>query len=321
MKKEYNILIRKTIFFVLIIIAIDVIFGSLARYAYFNQSSGKNYRVTYTLEELTDSVVVFGSSHAANHFVPEVMSEELGLSCYNAGVQGQRLIFATTTESIMLKRYQPKLVVLNIDPYWLFESLESYDALADLNPYYFKYPDEIAPVLQLKSKYEEYKLYSKLYQYNSTIAHIIRYWFAEQKDYNGYLALEGKLDPNLDNDKSKADEGLIKSEKPEEKIDEHVIASLKSFISNTQNAGVKLVFVVSPHINKFDYSGNKSFNMIKEIAAKNSVPVLDYYMNDQFTGKYEYYKDPSHLNIDGAKYFSRIVSRDLKEILDNTQAK
>jgi len=319
-KKEYKILIRKTIIFVLVIVAIDLIFGSLARYAYFNQNSGKNYRVTYTLEELTDSVVVFGSSHAANHFVPDVMSKEMGTSCYNAGVQGQRIIFLTTTESIMLKRHQPKLIVLNIDPYWLFENKESYDALADLNPYYYKYPDEIAPVLQLKSKYEEYKLYSKLYQYNSTIAHIVKYWFVKQKDYKGYMPLEGKLNPNMDK-KDKENIDLIEVKKPERKIDENFIASLEAFVSNTQNAGVKLVFVISPHVNKFDNSNNKSFNLIKEIAAKNSVPLLDYYVNDQFTGKYEYYKDHSHLNIDGAKYFSRIVSRDLRKILDNTGTK
>lgn len=317
-KKEYKIFIRKALVFMLIIIAIDFGFGHLARYAYFNQSSGKNFRVTYTMEELNDDVVIFGSSHAANHYVPEVMEEVMVMSCYNAGVQGQRIIFHSTVESIMLKRYKPKLIVLNIDPYWLFENPESYDALSDLNPYYYKYPDEIAPILQLKSDYEKYKLWSKLYQYNSTIAHIAKYWISEQKDYRGYMPLQGQLSPDAVNINSK--ETKKESEQlPKEKIDANFILAVESFITNAQEAGVKLIFVTSPHVNQFDYSDNKSFNKLKEIAAENNVPILDYYVNDQFTGRYKLYKDHSHLNMDGAKYFSRIVAEDLMKLMNDSE--
>jgi hypothetical protein len=317
-RKEYKIFIRKALLFLLIIIALDFGFGLLARYAYFNQSSGKNYRVTYTMEELNNDVVIFGSSHAANHYVPEIIEEVMGMSCYNAGVQGQRIIFHTTVESIMLKRYKPKLIVLNIDPYWLFENPDSYDALSDLNPYYYKYSEEIAPVLQLKSDYEKYKLLSKLYQYNSTIAHIAKYWLSEQKDYRGYMPLEGQLSAEAVNTNTKSIE-LESENNSAEIFDPNFIKAVETFIVNARNAGVKLIFVTSPHVNLFDFSDNKSFNKIKEIAALNNVPILDYYVNDQFTGKHEFYKDHSHLNIAGAKYFSKIVAEDLMKLMNKSE--
>ena len=59
------------------------------------------------MESADQRVVVFGSSHAASHYVPEVLEEQLGMSCYNAGVLGQQILFHRTLQSILLREPHP----------------------------------------------------------------------------------------------------------------------------------------------------------------------------------------------------------------------
>ena len=73
---------------------------------------------------------------------PRCWRQELGLSCYNAGVLGQQILFHKTLESIVLERTTPDVIILDVDPSTLYESSETYDRLAELKPFYFRYPDD-----------------------------------------------------------------------------------------------------------------------------------------------------------------------------------
>ncbi len=317
MKNPKHIFFTKAVVFVLILFLIDASLGRIVRYAFFKQKSGKYYRMTKSFEKVNDSVLIMGSSHAVNHFYPEIIEKETGLSCYNAGVEGQRLLFVETLQKIILQRYSPKVLVLNVEPYYLNTYGRAYSMIVDLYPYYFKYPEIIGKVVDMKSPYERYKLKSVLYQYNTAIAYIIYYMFHTQKDYKGFIPLYGEV-PEYRREK-------IRKMKPEDEIyyvedemlDENFILALKNFIELTKEKDIKLLFVLSPIVKKSDISGMKSFQMIKQIAKNNDIPLLDYYNNPLFLNRFDLFDADTHLNIKGAELFSRLFSEDLNKILKN----
>jgi hypothetical protein len=315
MKNPRQTFFIKAVVFVLILFLIDASLGRIVRYAFFRQKCGKYYRMTKSFEKVNDSILIMGSSHAVNHFYPEIIEKETGLSCYNAGVEGQRLLFVETLQKIILQRYSPKVLVLNVEPYYLNTYSRAYSMIVDLYPYYFKYPDIIGKVVDMKSPYEKYKLKSVLYQYNSSIAYIVYYLFHTQKDYKGFIPLYGVV-PEYRREK-------IRKMKPEdekysienEMLDENFILALKSFIKLTQEKDIKLLFVLSPIVKKSDISEMKSFQMIKQIAKNNDIPLLDYYNNPLFLNRFDLFDADTHLNIKGAELFSKLFSEDLNEIL------
>ena len=68
----------------------------------------------------------------------------------------------------MLKRYKPKIVVLDFNVEEFKLSPDNYDRIASLLPYY-KNHLEVHSIIQLKSPYEKYKLLSKIYPFNSLL--------------------------------------------------------------------------------------------------------------------------------------------------------
>ena len=83
-------LIYVAIFFAIV----AVVDFSLGRTFHFLQAraggiTGAEY---YVCEKVTEDIIIMGSSRASHHYVPEIISEELGMSCFNAGRDGNGII-------------------------------------------------------------------------------------------------------------------------------------------------------------------------------------------------------------------------------------
>ncbi len=309
MKKEYLKFLRKTILVLIVLILMDLVLGSIARFAFFSQRSGKYSRITYSLEKTQDSILIFGSSHALNHYIPAIIEDSLKISCYNAGIQGQGILMFSTIQKIILQRHTPKVTILNIDPEFLQEYKQRYDLLSDIEPYYFLHNKTIGNVLKYKSNFEKNKLLSKLYQYNSTIVHIIKYWLYPQSSYKGFHPLTGIVPISRIEMHNKTNEKELK-------IDTVFVNKFKNFINTSIAAKTKLVFIVSPVIYKSNLMENNSFSLIKRITDSYNIPMLNYHNDSLFIGKTELFKDLSHLNKKGAELFTRHLSHDLKSLLN-----
>lgn len=57
-----------------------------------------------------------GSSRASHHYVPEIISEKLGMSCFNAGQDGNGIILQYGRWKMLSERYTPKLIIYDINP-------------------------------------------------------------------------------------------------------------------------------------------------------------------------------------------------------------
>ncbi len=307
-KKEYKLVFMKFIKFVVILLIIDFVFGSISRQVFFNQKTGKYARSTHVIYEANPDILIFGSSHAHRHYIPKVFEEKLQKKCYNAGAEGQQLLYHNALQKMVFKRSTPKLIILNIDENFLYKSKVAYDRLSDLHPYYEDYKSELRPVLELNSKLVDFKLFFKSYQTNSTIIHALRYYLSPQIDYKGYRPLFDKMksSDNVSSNKEDLAKEYI------EEIDENFVMAFKEFIANAKSNNVDLIFVTSPTLNKVDFSTNESLNMMKEIAKKEKVPLIDFFNSEQFIHKYELFHDPSHLNNDGSTLFTASIAEFIK---------
>ena len=166
--KKHPSFIVKLFSFLIILFVLDLVFGRLIKHFYFKQDSGVLYRTTYAMDSTRADLLIFGSSTANHQYIPEIFNEELHLSCYNTGRDGNSILYSYAILQGILKRYAPKIIILDVYDHEFMKDQDSYDRIASLLPYYEEHP-EIRSIVQLKSPFEKYKLLSKIYPYNSLL--------------------------------------------------------------------------------------------------------------------------------------------------------
>ena len=184
------VFLYKLIRLIIILFTLDFSIGHFCKHLYFSQKSGLNYRTTYALEKTNEDMLIFGSSRANHHYNPQIFTGVTGLSCYNVGRDGQSIFYHHAVQKATLTRYKPKIIILDVvfTDFESAQSEESLDRLAALLPYY-KTHKEIQNIVNQRSKFEKFKLWSKIYPYNSLILTILKYNFiaTKQMDLSGYI--------------------------------------------------------------------------------------------------------------------------------------
>ena len=113
-KNAYLYFTAKMILLLFIIFLLDFSIGQILRYFYFKSECGRQYRATYAIEKTTADVLIFGSSRAYHHYIPPLIENKLKQSCYNTGSPGQYLLYNYATLKAVLKRYTPKIIILDV---------------------------------------------------------------------------------------------------------------------------------------------------------------------------------------------------------------
>lgn len=289
---------------ILIVFLLDFSIGKALRYFYFNQKSGKHYRTTYALDEAKTDLLILGSSRANHHYHPGIFENELGISFYNAGRDGNYIFYHFAVLKSVLKRYTPRVVVLDIvrDEFSVDQS--SYDRLSSLLPYYHDHP-EIRPVIEFRSPYEKIKLLSDIYPYNSALFSILAgnlgvsgRVLSEEK---GYVPLDKTLESTSPSETQATERGT----------DTNKISIYEACIKECISSGVRLFIVCSPY-----YTPSTDFKTLETariIAEKYSVPFFDFSYDSLFIDRPDLFADNAHLNDNGAKVFSAAVAQKIKE--------
>ena len=172
-KPSTRFLFKLTLFLVLLV-AIDRIVGLIL----LELNSRVHYSYNWTkenwlLEERFD-VVIFGSSRAFRHYKPSIISEEVGLSVFNAGQNGQYLLYAYALEQLVLERYSPMIIILDILPSFIAKvdnPQEEHSRLASLSPYIHN--SAVKKLLVQDNFFEQIKYSSHIFRYNSRILGIL----------------------------------------------------------------------------------------------------------------------------------------------------
>jgi hypothetical protein len=308
-KKSILFFFAKILFLFSIIFFLDYFIGNILSYFYYKQESGLQYRTTYSIEKTKAEVLVFGSSRANHHYHPDVFEKKLNLSYYNVGRDGNFIFYHYAVLKSVLNRYSPKIVVLDFVRGEFNQSQDSYDRLASLLPYYRKHK-EIRPIIELKSPFEKVKLISKTYPYNSLLLTLLIGNLdankSRKQDFNGYVPLYRTCNNNVNN---------VISMNIEKELDSTKIKIYESFIQDCIKSKVKLYIVCSPYLVKTN-KADPSIMLGKEIAKKYDVLFFDYSSDTTFTNNNDLFADIEHLNDNGARVFSEIVTTKIKTPID-----
>lgn len=290
---------KKVFLLFAIVFVLDYSIGYCLSYFYFRQESGMLYQTTYSIEKTTADILIFGSSRASHHFYPNVFEKRLNLTFYNVGRDAQLISYHYAVLKGVLKRYSPKVVILDFS-YGEFRQNNYTDhGLSSLLPYYDRHP-EMRSIIEQNSKFEKFKLLSHIYPYNSSMfiiaagnAEFNKKRGGDVKGYVPYLRMwKGPMD---------IDSSLTKCE-----IDSNKVRAYESFIQDCIHSKIKLYIVCSPVYTKFIHP-DYSVMIGQEIAKKNNIPFYDYSKDSVFINNVSYFADFMHMNDTGAKYFSNIL--------------
>ena len=291
------------------LIILDWAVGTWSEKMYFKSKYGIFRRQIYCLTESQDDLMILGSSRAAHHYVPQIFEDSLGITCYNAGSDGQCIYYHYGILSSRIQREQPpKIVILeviNTDVEVSQGATFSLEAALDrYAPHYGEF-EEIDSLFAFNGWKEKIKLISKTYKYNSKLVQTIKCNYIPWPEDKGYEALNGVMKIT---EKDVVTDVALQSEQPN--IEEQKLVYLQKFINDCKVNNIKLVMCYSPYYNQ---SIPKSIKMIEELAKINGVCFLNYGNDARFQVP-EYFQDPSHLNNNGAILYSKEISRILKRM-------
>ncbi|MCM1373164.1 MAG: hypothetical protein NC113_10120 [Bacteroides sp.] len=267
-----------------------------------NDLSGPKIR--YLAHEANEDVVLLGTSRCNQHYVPSIISDSIGMSVYNGGIDASDCIYSHYyLLNLMLTHHKPKVICLDMmrDDYARKDN--PFASTSFFAPYIGR-AYRADSIFRHAGSYWPYRL-CHLYRYNAkAVSNIGGLLVNRQRNNdNGYIPL-----PSPRHYPKMAHSHTTNN------IDTLKCLYIQKFIDLCKDNDIKLVFAVSPQYSTTD---KELYDTLKGIAHRNGIPFLDYHTTGMFLDHPEYYMDKLHLCDKGARIFSSAFAHDLKRILDN----
>lgn len=303
--KLIGVAIRLFVIIVLLLM-MDFVLGSASAWLYHRAKYGIFHRQQYVLHESNDRIIILGSSRASHHYVPSIIADSLGMSCYNAGSEGMCVYYHYAMLSAMIERgHYPDLVlydVMDLDTREHPGPTFTLDAALDrLAPHYGEYQC-IDSLFGLKGWKEWVKLHSKAYRYNSKLVQSIKCNFIPSPEDKGYEVVVGRLSEKTE---------FRQQEYDNRPVDSMKVVYLEKMAKLANRNGIKLIFIQSP---KFSNESSRAIDTVKQIAKAEDVLFLDF-INEPELMKRNLFRDVMHLNDEGAHVWSSFLAHELKRVI------
>jgi hypothetical protein len=281
---------------------LDGAIGHFLREQYFQMNWGKPFRVTYSIDKTHEKLLVFGSSRAFCHYVPEVFEKTLGIDYYNVGHDAAGILYDTAILKGILARYRPEIIILDFRHDELAKKKLGYQMLSVLLPYY-KEHKEIQKIINLRGDFERLKLFSRIYPFNSQLMTILLANKIRWIDDKGFVPQYGKWNYAIEEYDSSL--GI--------ELDPNYIKYYLEFIEIVKKYNISFFVVISPYY-RIIRNQTASIRMAADICRKQNVIFLDYSQDSRFLERPDLFRDPDHLNYEGAKIYSEIIVTRMIEI-------
>ena len=291
--------------FLVLLVALDRAIGAAAEYLYFRTRDGDTGGQVNGLLAAKSDIVIFGSSRAESHYVPDVLEKSLGASTFNAGFKGSNSLYDYGIEQLLLKANRPRLIIYDFSSISVARTRSNpYDKLAPLHPYWRN--AEIWALIEESGPLAPWHFLSRIYPYNSKFHSIAIFNVRRNRPgaSNGFVPQHSRM----------AESPVGELRVREESYDGNLVAYAAKFISSAHEHGVKTIIVISPRHAAGTYPLPRELRML---ADRLQVPVLDFdiAVYPQFT-QAKLYRDETHLNVEGATVFSRLIAEYLSELAD-----
>lgn len=262
-------------------------------------------KTPYSIEKVDSDVLIIGSSRAQHNYVTSCFSDSLECSVYNCGQDGCFFLFQNCLINMILERYQPKMIVWDVQPNCFDENekMDEYSNKRYLTPYYNN--EFVQEYVNKEDKWMKWKMKSSLFANNS----MLLFWLFPILDKNTHTM--GGYEPLPANGYAYPTLQTIKKETSQFQANEKMIADFEETIESCTSSGIRLVIVISPSYMVFSDKYKQAVMKITEVAKRNQIEVFDY--SEVFLNSPSYFKDGSHLNEHGAAKFSELVISGIKE--------
>jgi len=292
-------LIYSILFFIVGLFVVDRLGGVAMQWINRNTQDVLGPKFKYIHDNICEDIVMIGASRCHHHYVSSIISDSLGMSVYNCGMQGSENIYSHyVTLCLILERYKPKVVCVEVMASDFDNQKDPFAKLSYFAPY-FGYCSGADSVFLLGGLYWKYKI-SHLYRYNAKAASNIAGLFIsrQERDDHGYLPVK----------ESSVIIGKLRKAKTITDIDKQKILYLHRFAERCRSEKIKLVLTVSPRYSIVDSS---YYAVLKDFAREEKIPFLDYHTPGLFLDHPDYFRDAAHLNDKGARLYSAIFAGDL----------
>ena len=262
-------------------------------------------KMKYMVNDIHEDVLLLGASKCQRHYVSSIISDTLGMSVYNGGIDATNNIFAHYISlNYVLTKHIPKVVCLEVLSSDYALTSHTFDAVSFFAPY-FGLSERADSIFRLAGNYWKYRV-SHLYRFNARVVTNIFGVIVNRQEGEdgGYLPLP----------KPTYTLAELRHSDTQQKIDGLKLDYMQRFANLCQQKGIKLIFMVSPMYMKVDAD---HYAPLKELAKQNDIPFLDYHTPGLYLDHPEYFKDTYHLWDQPARAFSSIFASDLKKILDS----
>ena len=262
--------------------------------------------------QLNADIAIYGSSRAWVHINPEVLSQGLGKTVYNFGLDGQAFEIQYLRHIEYFKHNpRPETIILSIDDFTLTTRKGLYEANQFLP--YMMYNENIREITQ---KYEgfdslDYKIHLIRYA-GKSVAIITAFQCAirtcENEPYRtkGFRSMPHQRDETLLDRQSKTwtfD------------LDASTIELFDQFLTETKQQGIEVIFVYTPVLKEGQRrvtNRTEIMQLYTDFAQKYDLLYLDY-SNHPINEEFEYFYNFTHLTQEGVRLFNQDLLRDLKD--------
>lgn len=260
-------------------------------------------KAEYVINKVNTDIVIIGSSRAQAHYDTYVFRDSFpNLSIFNCGGDGQKFWYCEIVTNCILNRYSPKLIIWDFN----LNDLEPLDENLSLLYPYFKENNYIRNRLLEHDPLLKYKLWLNTYRYNGSGSRILtasrlpKDFGKDRLGYSGHKPLKtismvfGDLHYNYI------------------APDSNKVEQLEQTIRKAQEKGVKLVFTISPVVNKIT-GENSTIEILRGLCSKYNIPLIDDSQLDGFVGNPNQGYDSNHLNSEAAALFTRTLISQIKQ--------
>ncbi len=309
MINEIKCFIVSIVSIVFVLIVIDIIWGAFADKVVDQMPnfSGQMAKDNYRLHRLQTDIVILGSSRGSHHYVTSLLGDSINCyknkrySIYNAAIDGKFANSNFCAAEMILSRYKPKLVIIDLQESQLITDYIPTD-IKFSSPFYRK--DSIVRRYLDNLSFEERLLMkSSLYRYNGKVFRIVSS-FLRNKDFDdGYVPLFGSSIDTNSNEKLTPIENVTQFNTYSEK-------NLRNVLRKYKTVNVPLIISCSPSFKPIDNN-----NKLRDLCDEYNVPFIELYNLPYFNHHPELFKDETHLNADGARVFTHLFFTQIKPYL------
>ena len=287
--------------------SIGLIMDYLWRSIPVTQDMGKGQ---YARNEVNTDVVVIGSSRAAHHYDANMLSDSLGLSAYNVGLDGCFFLDNCCVMHALMERYSPKIIILEIAADAMYE--EASNNLEGLYNYYWNdlYVKDI--VDKEEGWQTGVKLMSSLYRHNAnsfkTIGYGIRGLRAGRVEdpLRGYVPI-----PYREKRKELELKGSV-SDGTELTVSQRKVGLLRGLLATAMEKGIDVYVITSPSFHRPNTRFDKSTAAIEATCRTCDASYWDYSAEPMFLDNPRWFNDGAHLNEIGAREFTSLIAARIK---------